>query len=90
MTFNPDVNRAFQEVRDELDTAMSRFGPMASAHEGLAVLWEEFEELKVEVFKSPKKRDIHAMHAEAVQCAAMALRFIVDVTLPALREADEA
>lgn len=53
---------------------------MHSAHEGFAVLLEEVEELKAEVFKGGKqKRDIKAMRAEAVQVAAMALRFIEDV-----------
>jgi hypothetical protein len=43
------------------------------------VLLEEVDELWDEVKKSPHKRDEQAMQAEAVQVAAMALRFLVDV-----------
>jgi len=50
-----------------------------SAHEGFAVLLEEVDELKAEVWKSPKRRDYAAMRTEAIQIAAMALRFLVDV-----------
>lgn len=50
--------------------------PFNSAHEGFAVLLEEVEELKAEVFK--RNRDESAMFKEAVQVAAMAHRFIQD------------
>lgn len=46
----------------------------ASLHEGLAVLWEEFEELKAEVFRRPEHRSLPRLRAEAVQVAAVALR----------------
>lgn len=81
------IDWAILEAERELREAVRRYGPMASAHEGLAVIWEEFEELKEEVWKNPKRRDYAAMHAEAVQLAAMALRFIVDVTAPELEKA---
>lgn len=89
MIYNPDMAQAMQEVREELLSAVQKFPPMHSAHEGFAVIHEEFDELKAEVWKSPKKRDIEAMHAEAVQLAAMAIRLMVDITLPALQEARE-
>lgn len=81
---------AILEAERELREAVERYGPFASGHEGLAVLWEEFEELKAEVWKSPKKRDYAAMHAEAVQVCAMSLRFLIDVTIPMLEEKGEA
>lgn len=70
------------EVREELLAARERYGPMHSAHEGYAVILEELDELKAEVWKSPKKRDLAAMRAEAVQLAAMAVRFLMDVCEP--------
>jgi hypothetical protein len=42
-------------------------------------LLEEIDELWDEVKKSPKKRNPVAMREEAVQVAAMALRFLIDV-----------
>ena len=69
------------EVLEELAGARQRFGPMVSAHEGYAVLLEEMDELWEEV--RGNKRDMitykAAMRAEAVQVAAMALAFIVEV-----------
>ena len=70
------------EVRDELLAARERYGPMHSAHEGFAVILEELDELKAEVWKSPTKRDWAAMRAEAVQLAAMSVRFLMDVCEP--------
>jgi hypothetical protein len=66
-------------VETEYLKATSNYPPFASAHEGLAVIEEEFEELKKEVFKNNKNRDCAAMKNEAVQVAAMAIRFIADV-----------
>jgi hypothetical protein len=60
---------------------MKLYAPMHSAHEGWATLKEEVDELWDEVKKSPKNRDMDAMQEEAVQAAAMALRFIVDVCM---------
>lgn len=70
----------------ELQRAQAKFPPFNSAHEGFAVLLEEVEELKQEVFWGKSKdagtnaREAgERMRAEAVQVAAMALRFIKDV-----------
>ena len=81
------IEKALELADAELRSAISRYPAFHSAHEGYAVLLEEVDELKDEVWKSPRKRDYEAMHAEAVQVAAMALRFIVDVTLPKLEAA---
>ena len=68
----------FTTVFDEYHRATKMYGPFNSAHEGWAVLLEEVEELWDEVKKSPKNRDIVKMREEAIQVAAMALRFLHD------------
>lgn len=73
----PDL---LNEVGTEFQRASSIYPAFNSAHEGYAVLLEEVEELWDEVKKSPKKRDIARMREEAVQVAAMAVRFIHDCT----------
>lgn len=70
------------DVAVELCVATKKNGPFNSAHEGLAVLWEEFEELKEEVFKKAKERDIDNMKQEAIQVGAMAMRFLIDIVYP--------
>lgn len=67
------------EVHEELDRATRKFPPMNSAHEGYAILWEEVGELWQEVMKNPLKRNKAKMRNEAIQVAAMAIRFIEDV-----------
>jgi hypothetical protein len=66
-----------EDVVDELISASQANGSMASAHEGWAVLREEEEELWDEIKK--RHPDEKAMRREAVQVAAMALRFLHDV-----------
>lgn len=78
------LTSALAQVADEAENAISRYAPFNSGHEGYAVLLEEVDELWDEVKKSPLKRDYRAMHIEAMQVAAVALRFMVDVTIPAL------
>ncbi len=73
------MRQALVDVKAELETACARYPSMNSAHEGYAVLLEEVEELWDEVKKRPSMRDPAKMRAEAVQVAAMALRFILDV-----------
>ncbi len=70
---------AIVDVGREYNRAASKFGAFASAHEGYAVILEELDELKAEVWKNRKTRDVAKMRAEACQVAAMALRFMVDV-----------
>lgn len=77
------------EVRIELERAQSRFGPMHSAHEGIAVVEEEFLELREAIYRmkwdasekncGPYARDLAHIRVEAIQLAAMAVRFVYDV-----------
>lgn len=50
-----------------------------SAHEGFAILAEEVDELWDHVKTNQKRRDIAAMRKEALQVAAMAVRFAIEV-----------
>lgn len=67
------------DVLAELDSAQANFPPMNSAHEGFAILKEEVDELWEEIRAKQGARDLEAMEKEAIQVAAMAVRFVVDV-----------
>lgn len=64
------------EMRTEYAKARSKHPPMASRHEGLAVLWEEFEEVKAEVFK--RQPDLDNLRKELVQVATMAMAMALE------------
>ncbi len=72
---------ALKAIKDEYKKAINNNDKFHSAHEGLAVIWEEFEELKIEVWKKKRNRNNMKMHWEATQIAAMAMRFIIDVCM---------
>ena len=78
------VTKAIDEVRDELLLAQARFLPMPTPHDGWAVIYEELDELWDEVKRykanAPDSANIERMRKEAKQVAAMALRFMVDLT----------
>lgn len=65
------------EAREELMRAKAKHAPMHGPHEGYAVILEELDELWDEV--KAQKPDSGRMRKEALQVAAMALRFIEDV-----------
>lgn len=73
--------KAWNDALTELKRARSLFGPMHSAHEGLAVIMEEMDELKEHVWMNQKKRNMDAMYKECIQVAAMALKFASDICL---------
>lgn len=67
---------ALAKIRVEYERAAARYGPFHSGHEGYAVIREELDELWDEV----KSTDgLGRACEEAVQVAAMALRFLVDL-----------
>lgn len=70
---------ALLEIDAEAQRASAKFPPFNSAHEGYAVLLEEVDELWQHVKVKQGRRDCAAMRAEAIQVAAMALRFVVDL-----------
>lgn len=65
------------EADEELARARAKHAAMHSAHEGYAVILEELDELWEEV--RAQKQDKAAMRKEALQVAAMALRFVEDI-----------
>ena len=69
-----------EKVNNELSAAMQRYPSMSSPHEGYAIILEELDELWDEVKPKPANRSIDRMRAEAIQVAAMAMRFAVDIT----------
>ena len=64
-----------QTIKDELARARLKFPNFNSAHEGYAVLLEEVDELWAEIKANGDQTD---MRDEAIQIAAMAVRFIED------------
>ena len=63
-------------VYAELYVATQRYGTFNSYHEGYAVIREEVDELWDEI---KGVQDIDEMKKEAIQIAAMAIRFIMDL-----------
>lgn len=65
------------DAEAEYQRARQKHSGMRSCHEGLAIIWEEFEELKAEVFlKHPSA--VH-MREELVQIAAMCNAFATEL-----------
>lgn len=63
-------------VGKEVERAQAKFGPFKNGHEGYAVLLEEVDELWHEVKHGTSENALK----EAKQVAAMAIRFIHDLT----------
>lgn len=74
---NPRLDSIKFDVEKELGTAFKKFKPFNSPHEGYAVILEELDELWDEVKTNPQNMDL--VRAEAIQVAAMAIRFIYDL-----------
>lgn len=75
-----------EEVADELKRARQTHGRMAGYHEGYAVILEEVDELWELVKRNTHKGDgftkddkLRLLRKEAIQIAAMAVRFVEDV-----------
>lgn len=73
------VGCALSDLVTEIEAAISKYPAFNSAHEGYSVLAEEVDELWDEVKVKQGSRDIAKMRAEAIQIAAMAIRFAADV-----------
>lgn len=75
----PSLEDVLRDVGAEVSSAESKWPPLNSAHEAWAVLMEEVDELWDHVRVNQKRRDLSAMRKEAIQVAAMAVRFVRDV-----------
>lgn len=69
-------NEIAEALDDEVHSAEAKWPPFNSAHEAFAVLLEEVDELKAHVWTGQQKRDLAAMRREALQVAAVAVRFV--------------
>jgi hypothetical protein len=73
-----DQKAAWKAAKDIAAIAVE-YGPTASPHEAYALMLEELDELKAEVWRKTKHHSASAMRAEAMQVAARALRFAIDI-----------
>jgi len=64
-----------REMQGELHRAQEAFPPIASPHEGYAVILEELDEL----WEAVKANRVETAIEEAVQVGAMAMRFVLDL-----------
>ena len=67
------------EFHEEFLRARKKFLPMASAHEGIAVIEEEYLELRGIVYQKQSERDYAKMRKEVIQLGAMALAFLIEI-----------
>ncbi len=70
------VDKVLDDVRSELLSAVDKFPRLYSDHEGYSVILEELDELWDDI--KSKDATIEDKRKEAVQVAAMAVRFILD------------
>ena len=68
-------------VAAELSRARSKHAGINSAHEGYAVILEELDEFKRQVWLKREQRDPQEMLSELIQIAAMAARTAEDLSL---------
>ena len=73
------MREAAEDARIEAQDGYLKWGAVNSAHEAYAVMAEEVDELWDHVKTKQKNRDLGAMRKEAIQVAAMAIRFAAEV-----------
>lgn len=72
------LGNVVNEVVKELVKAEEKHPSFRSEHEGIAIIEEEFLELRQAVFEKYHTKEYQ--NIEAIQLAAMAIRFICDLT----------
>jgi hypothetical protein len=73
------IKAVLDEVEQELLAAYGNFPDFRSAHEGVAIVEEEFLEFRNAAFWPHKEERHNQDEDEARQLAAMAVRYIIDV-----------
>ena len=73
------LHEILEAIREEFLNASTKYPPFHSMHEGYAVILEELDELKEAIWKSKGVRLNPVAAKEAIQVAAMAVRFILDL-----------
>jgi NTP pyrophosphatase (non-canonical NTP hydrolase) len=76
-----DLIDILNAVRMEVLSAQEKFPEFNSAHEGFSVLYEEVDELWDHVKVKQGRRNSEEMMKEAIQVAAMAVRFAHDICI---------
>lgn len=82
-----DATEIIDAIGAELDRAVSKFGPMASPHEGWAVIREELDELWDHVKANTATGE--EARKEAIQIGAMAARYVLDLCRADQEDTDE-
>lgn len=78
-----NADLAMKMIVDELNSAVVKFKPFSSPHEGYAVILEELDELWDDIKKNKSPEELRC---EAKQVAAMAMRFLVDCCVAGPRD----
>jgi hypothetical protein len=73
-----DLQALLSDIREEVIRSTAKYRPMRSAHEGYAILREEVDEM----WDAIKANELWEARREALQVAAMAIRFLIDVRTP--------
>jgi hypothetical protein len=78
-TTRAKIQAVLDEVEAELIAAYEKFPNFRSAHEGVAIVEEEFLEFREAAYWPHKQERYTQDEDEARQLAAMSIRYIVDV-----------
>lgn len=73
------MNNIFTAIMNEYQSATSKYPAFHSTHEGYAVIKEEVDELWNGVKANKGMMGNNELKSEAIQIAAMAIRFIKDL-----------
>ena len=73
------ASKTLEAIKAEYEWAIAHHKTFNSAHEGYAIIKEEFDELWEEIRKKDAVRSKAAMAEEAIHTSAMLLRFLVEI-----------
>lgn len=80
-----NISMLLGEVYSELKRAQTQYAPIHGMHEGHSLILEEVDEFWEHVKVKQTLREHPKVHKELIQVAAMALRTILDVVDPGVR-----